>query len=154
MKNPRRHAPARQSATSLPLAPADDAGARVRTYLLTMGIRIACLVLMVVITPYGWYSFVFALGAVLLPYFAVVIANAASGRAVTVREDPGVALDAARPREPEPQAPEAPLVIRIAESPAPAAPDRPRGDGAGDAARDRPARDADDDPDVPGRDRG
>ncbi|MET0672844.1 MAG: DUF3099 domain-containing protein [Microbacterium pygmaeum] len=63
------------SATSLPRAPQDDAGARSRRYLVMMAIRIACFVLMVLITPYGWYTWVFAAGAIVLPYVAVVLAN-------------------------------------------------------------------------------
>jgi hypothetical protein len=103
----------------LPIAPADDAGVRVRNYLLTMAIRITCLVLMVLITPYGWYSFVFAAGAVFLPYFAVVGANAASGRDVTVAQRPETAIEAAPEREDTAEErPVPPSVIRIAESPA------------------------------------
>lgn len=41
-----------------------------------MGIRLACLPLAVVTT--GWVRWAFILGAVVLPYIAVVIANAAS----------------------------------------------------------------------------
>lgn len=118
MKTPRREPSAAQSATSLPIAPADDAGVRVRNYLLTMGIRIACLMLMVFVTPYGWYSFVFAAGAVFLPYFAVIGANAASGRDVPVAERPeAAAIETAPDEEPE-AGPAQPSVIRIAESPA------------------------------------
>ena len=39
------------SATSLPRAPRDDSDARSRRYLITMGIRVACFLLMVFITP-------------------------------------------------------------------------------------------------------
>jgi hypothetical protein len=103
----------------LPIAPADDAGVRVRNYLLTMGIRITCLVLMVLVTPYGWYSFVFAAGAIFLPYFAVVGANAASGRDVAVAQRPETAIEAAPEREAAAEErPAPPSVIRIAESPA------------------------------------
>jgi hypothetical protein len=119
VKTPRRKPSAAQSATSLPIAPADDAGVRVRNYLLTMGIRIACLVLMVAVTPYGWYSFVFAAGAIFLPYFAVVGANAASGRIVQVAEQPAAtAIEAAPDETPVEHDPAPPSVIRIAESPA------------------------------------
>ncbi|MER7797806.1 DUF3099 domain-containing protein [Microbacterium sp. NPDC096154] len=130
VKTPRNPPSAAQSATSLPIAPADDAGVRVRNYLLTMGIRIACLVLMVFVQPYGWYSFVFAAGAIFLPYFAVVGANAASGRsaAVAVRPD-AAAIDAPPTQGPRDDQAEAPTVIRIVESPAPAA-ERSPGDGA------------------------
>lgn len=63
------------SATSLPRAPRDDAGARSKRYLIMMGIRTLCFILMVVITPYGWYTWVFGAAAVFLPYIAVVGAN-------------------------------------------------------------------------------
>lgn len=119
MKIPRREHSAAQSATSLPVAPADDAGVRVRNYLLTMGIRIACLLLMALVTPYGWYSFVFAAGAIFLPYIAVVAANAASARSAGAAERPDApALDAA-PSAPETrdERPAPPTVIRISETP-------------------------------------
>ena len=45
-----------------------------------MGIRIACFILMVVITPYGWYTWVFGAAAIVLPYIAVVMANAVGPR--------------------------------------------------------------------------
>lgn len=50
-------------------------------YFTMMAVRVACFVLMVVITPYGWYTWVLGIGAIFLPYFAVVIANVASGPA-------------------------------------------------------------------------
>ncbi|MBF0815624.1 DUF3099 domain-containing protein [Microbacterium paludicola] len=135
MRSPRREpSSAAQSATSLPVAPADDAGVRVRNYLLTMGIRITCLLLMALITPYGWYTFVFAVGAIFLPYIAVVGANAASGRNVPVAERPvAAALDAAPVEEKTEAAPAEPTVIRIAETtarPAAETPERPTADPA------------------------
>ena len=63
------------SSTSLPRAPRDEAAARVRRYMWTMAIRISCFVLMAVVTPYGWYTWVFAAGAIFLPYIAVIVAN-------------------------------------------------------------------------------
>ncbi|MGB4778728.1 DUF3099 domain-containing protein [Microbacterium sp.] len=76
MKNP-----ASQSATSLPRAPRDDAHGRMTKYFTMMAIRVACFVLMVVITPYGWYTWLFAIGACFLPYVAVVVANVATAPA-------------------------------------------------------------------------
>ncbi|MGZ0710968.1 DUF3099 domain-containing protein (plasmid) [Coraliomargarita sp. W4R53] len=64
-----------QSATSLPRAPRDDASARSRRYLIMMSIRMVCFILMVVITPYGWQTWVLGAAAILLPYIAVVSAN-------------------------------------------------------------------------------
>ncbi|TDD96403.1 DUF3099 domain-containing protein [Jiangella asiatica] len=52
----------------------NDVASRQRRYLIMMGIRIACLPLAVV--TQGWLRWVFILGAVVLPYVAVVIANA------------------------------------------------------------------------------
>lgn len=102
-----------QSATSLPAAPRDDASQRMRSYLLTMGIRIACLILMVTVVPYGWYTFVFAAGAVVLPYVAVVIANAGQSSKVASAQNPGRSLPST-PSKSEPEG--VPLgVIRLDE---------------------------------------
>lgn len=57
-----------------------------------MGIRIACLILMVVVTPYNWYTWVFAAGAIVLPYIAVVTANVDSNTRRVERESPERAL--------------------------------------------------------------
>ena len=81
-----------------------------------MAIRIACFVLMVLITPYGWYTWVFAAGAVFLPYVAVVLANAGEDVRRPEVENPERALPAATamsaPVMVDPGAP----VIRIQES--------------------------------------
>jgi len=79
-----------------------------------MGIRIACFILMVVITLYGWYTWVFGAAAIFLPYIAVVSANVGQESRRNRREDPEPALPAppsAPPAEPSP-----PRVIRIEES--------------------------------------
>ena len=63
------------AATSL----TDEQGPRTRRYLISMTIRTAC-VLLAIIVP-GWPRWAFLVGAVLLPYLAVVAANARrSGR--------------------------------------------------------------------------
>lgn len=51
----------------------EDVSARTRRYALTMGIRTVCFLLAVLTT--GWLRWTFMAGALLLPYFAVVIAN-------------------------------------------------------------------------------
>ncbi|MBM3669144.1 MAG: DUF3099 domain-containing protein [Actinobacteria bacterium] len=56
----------------------DEQTSRTRKYLLSMGIRTAC-VLGAIIVP-GWPRWVLIAGAVVLPYFAVVIANAGKSR--------------------------------------------------------------------------
>ncbi len=56
----------------------DDLGPRMRKYLISMSVRTACFVLAVVFDgPLRW---VFAAAAILLPYFAVVVANAGPRR--------------------------------------------------------------------------
>lgn len=50
-----------------------DLTSRTRRYLLSMGVRTACVLLAVVTV--GWLRWVFAVGAVLLPYVAVIFAN-------------------------------------------------------------------------------
>jgi len=54
-----------------------EIGQRERRYLLMMGIRIVCFVLTVVLflTHAGWLTVIPAIGAIALPYFAVVVAN-------------------------------------------------------------------------------
>ncbi|GAB3061747.1 hypothetical protein GCM10027079_30500 [Sediminivirga luteola] len=59
----------------------EDINLRMRKYLITMGIRVVCLVLAFV-TP-GWWTWVFLAGAVLLPWVAVLIANAGRERSGT-----------------------------------------------------------------------
>ena len=105
----------RPSTTSLPPSPSDDETSRVRKYMVTMGIRIACLVLMVVVQPFGWYTWVFAAGAVFLPYIAVVIANVGKDAHESTAENPAQALPAPTAASSEKDDP-GPRVIRIAES--------------------------------------
>lgn len=65
-----------QSITTLPPSPEQDRRSRMIKYSVAMGIRIVCIVLMLIVQ--GWWLFVFAAGAIFLPYFAVVIANVGS----------------------------------------------------------------------------
>jgi hypothetical protein len=64
-----------QSVTSLEVSPEEVRRNRFIKYTVAMIIRVVCVVLAVIV-PLGWLTLVFAAGAVLLPYFAVVIANA------------------------------------------------------------------------------
>lgn len=84
-----------QSATSLPRAPRDDAGSRTLRYFIMMAVRVACFVLMVVITPYGWHTLLLGVGAVVLPYLAVVIANVGQDGRRATAVSPERALPAA-----------------------------------------------------------
>lgn len=73
-----RQVPTAQSVTSVPESRTQEQSRRLRRYLVTMAVRTACFVLLVVIDhPIRW---VFAFGAVFLPFFAVVAANAVSPR--------------------------------------------------------------------------
>lgn len=56
----------------------DDLEARMAKYLISMLIRTICVVLVLVVD--GWLRWVFAVGAVGLPYVAVIIANNGGGR--------------------------------------------------------------------------
>lgn len=67
-----------QSVTSAPVSAADDQSHRVRRYLLTMGIRVVCGAL--ALFTEGWLRWTFVALAVVLPYIAVVMANAVGPR--------------------------------------------------------------------------
>lgn len=103
-----------------------------------MGIRIACLVAMVLITPYGWYTWLLGAAAIFLPYIAVVSANVGQEARRNRREDPEPALPAA-PAHP---APASPRVIRVEETPHPAQPraTRPGSNDEGGATPAEPPR--------------
>ncbi|WP_310530261.1 DUF3099 domain-containing protein [Nocardioides sp.] len=61
--------------TTAPTSVADDIAGRQRRYLISMAIRTACVVGAVAVGP-GLLRWVLIAGAVLLPYVAVVMANA------------------------------------------------------------------------------
>lgn len=89
-------------------------------YFTMMVIRVICFVLMVAVTPYSWYTWLFGAGAMFLPYFAVVIANVASGSAERAIA-PERAIEASPTLRPPSDAPnaavdETPRVIRLSES--------------------------------------
>lgn len=71
----RRHDPV-PSVTTAPEGRSNDLASRQRRYLTMMAIRLACLPLAVIAS--GWLRWAFIIGAIVLPYVAVVIANAAS----------------------------------------------------------------------------
>lgn len=61
------------SITSLGLSPEEERRRRVIKYSVAMSIRMACVVLM--LFTRGWWLLIVAIGAIVLPYIAVVIAN-------------------------------------------------------------------------------
>lgn len=81
-----------------------------RKYSIAMSVRMACIVLVFVVP--GWWMWVFAIGAVVLPYIAVVLANVGDNRAGRV-EAPGAVETLAIDRRP---------------ADLPPMPDRPAGD--------------------------
>ncbi|CAN5560742.1 hypothetical protein BH09ACT4_BH09ACT4_15550 [soil metagenome] len=68
--------------TELPPSPDDERRTRMIRYSIAMGIRMLCIVLVLIVPD--WWRLVPAIGAVVLPYVAVVIANNA-GRVSTTR---------------------------------------------------------------------
>ncbi|MFT4235262.1 MAG: DUF3099 domain-containing protein [Microbacterium sp.] len=93
--------PKPQSATSIDVSPEEDESRRTRNYVITMAIRTACVILAAVVHPYGWWTAVFAAGAIFLPYFAVVIANVSvhGGGAVAEQPDQAALEATAAPAE-------------------------------------------------------
>jgi hypothetical protein len=75
-----------QSITSAPAAPADERHTRMVEYTVMMSVRVVCIVSLLWVP--GWWMVIPAAGAIFLPYFAVVIANAATQR-VRQPERPG-----------------------------------------------------------------
>ena len=62
-----------QSITSLPLSPDEERHTRVVRYTVAMSVRMVCVLLAIFL--HGWPQLIAIIGAVVLPYFAVVIAN-------------------------------------------------------------------------------
>jgi hypothetical protein len=75
-----------QSITSAPQGLAEDQSRRTRRYLIQMGIRVVCFAGAVLID--SWVRWVLVVGAVVIPYVAVLFANA--GRDRSSREVPVV----------------------------------------------------------------
>lgn len=61
--------------TSAPTSHAEDIARRRRNYVVSMSIRVVCLILLFFV-PRGWPQILVGIGAVFIPYFAVVGANA------------------------------------------------------------------------------
>ncbi|WP_423493970.1 DUF3099 domain-containing protein [Microbacterium esteraromaticum] len=108
-----RHAP---SVTSLPQSPQDEAKHRVRRYALTMGIRTICFLLIALVQPFGWWTWVFAAAAIFLPYIAVVYANAGSDSTPSNVESPTMQIEATSAM-PQPHPDDATDVFTIREQP-------------------------------------
>jgi len=70
-----------QSVTSLGISPEDERKSRMIKYSIAMSVRVVCILLAMVVQ--GWLMWVLFAGAILLPYFAVVVANAQGAPANT-----------------------------------------------------------------------
>lgn len=86
------------TATALPQSPEVDRRKRMIRYTIAMSIRTLCLIGLVVVP--NWTRFIFAVGAVVLPYVAVIVANVGS-RGASDPISPGapvqLALESRRP---------------------------------------------------------
>jgi hypothetical protein len=80
----RPHTP---SVTSLPPSPDAERHSRMLRYAIAMGIRMVCIALCLVVQ--GWWLLLPAAGAIFLPFFAVVIANAVAPKPGAAVERPG-----------------------------------------------------------------
>jgi hypothetical protein len=63
--------------TEARVSKSEDISSRERRYLMMMGVRVACFILSIVVfvNGGGWLTAIPAVGAIIIPYFAVVIAN-------------------------------------------------------------------------------
>ena len=75
------------SITELPPSPDHERHVRMLKYAVAMTVRVICIILVVVIP--GWWRIIPGIGAVFLPYFAVVVANNVRTRAAAPMERPG-----------------------------------------------------------------
>ena len=66
-----------QSITSLPASPDEDRRKRMIQYTVAMSIRVICVFLLFIV--HGWWLLVVAVGAFVLPWVAVVLANNVAG---------------------------------------------------------------------------
>ncbi len=107
-----------QSVTSAPASVADDQSVRVKRYLTAMGFRVVCSV--VAYFTDGWIRWTLVAAAIVLPYVAVVLANAVGPRF-------GEAVAPVAPQDPTsraitPVSDQIPLRGRLVDDEAPAAP--------------------------------
>ena len=87
-----------QSVTTMPPNARVEQDGRVKRYLIMMGIRVLCMLLLLVTS--GWLRLACIVGAVVLPYIAVILANAVNprrGEKVRDLDDPRRALPPAPP---------------------------------------------------------
>jgi predicted tellurium resistance membrane protein TerC len=76
-----------QSITTLPPSPEEERRSRMVGYSIAMGVRIVCLILAIVVPD--WWKLIPILGAVVLPWIAVVVANVSMAPRTAAVERPG-----------------------------------------------------------------
>ena len=69
-----------QTVTAVPVSAAEDRAFRQRAYLISMSLRVVCFLSAVLLPAPMPVRIVLIAGAIFLPYFAVVVANAARRR--------------------------------------------------------------------------
>jgi Flp pilus assembly protein TadB len=76
--------------TTAQMSSTEDMAARQRRYLISMSLRTVCFIAAVAVGP-GWLRWVLVAGAVFLPLFAVVMANAGNQKddGFTLPDPPG-----------------------------------------------------------------
>ena len=74
--------------TMLPPSPVDERRGRMLKYTIAMAIRVGCIILCIVVP--GWWVVIPVLGAVFLPYFAVLIANSTTPKSGSIESPGGV----------------------------------------------------------------
>jgi len=91
-----------QSITTLPPSPDEERKGRIVRYLIAMCLRVVCIILCFFVQ--GWWLLLPIIGAVMLPYFAMIVANVGSGRQGGEVIRPGSVVPVARqvPREDQP----------------------------------------------------
>jgi predicted tellurium resistance membrane protein TerC len=88
-----------QSATSLPPSPDAERKVRMLKYTVAMVLRLICF-LVAVLIPLSWWTLIPIIGAVILPYIAVVLANTAIQSKVPEVERPGSMVPVSLPHAP------------------------------------------------------
>jgi len=73
--------------TNLPPSPDHERHVRMVKYAIAQAVRLVCIVLLVPVP--GWWKIIPGIGAIFLPYFAVVVANNVRARPVGPVERPG-----------------------------------------------------------------
>jgi len=124
---PRRGRDSAQLVTEARKPRSEDIAYRQRRYLIMMGFRVGCFVLTVALfaAGAGWFAAIPAVGALVIPYFAVVFAN--GGREPTSTRG----FRAYEPNLPERYSPPGRGVPGSPPGPGQQGDDRPAGPGAG-----------------------